>query len=107
MTNGERIRAMSDGALAELLSDMAYGGATPWSGPFAQLFCKKCRAIECTLADGQKLAMHECDFEGHECPYGGEIVWWLRQPVEETTPALKTLQTEGPMKQKNKEEKHE
>ena len=107
MTNIERIRAMSAEELANLLADMAYSGKGPWEEPFERLFCEACPAPEYTLDDGRKLALHECDFEGCECPHGRDIVWWLGQPVEETTPALKTLQTEGPMKQKNKEEKHE
>lgn len=30
--------------------------------------------------DGRKLNLHECDFEGCECPHGRDIVWWLGQP---------------------------
>ena len=85
MTNAERIRAMADEELADLLAEIAYSGTGLWEWPFERLFCETCPAHEYTLDDGRKLALHECDFEGCECPHGRDIVWWLGQPVREAS----------------------
>lgn len=68
MTNAERIRSMNDEELADLLAEITYSGKGPWEEPFEQLFCETCPAPEYTLDDGRKLNLHECNFEGCECP---------------------------------------
>lgn len=83
MTNADRIRAMSDEEMAQLLYSIAYARETPWSKPFYEKFCKDCPAPEYTLDDGRKLCLHECDFKNGKCPHGTDIVWWLKQPAEE------------------------
>lgn len=83
MTNVERIRAMSDGELADLLDEIAYNKARPWEGPFEGAFCETCPTTECTRPDGKKLNLHECDLNGGECHYDGAVAWWLGQTVEE------------------------
>lgn len=80
MTNAERIRSMNDEEIADLLAEISYSGTGPWEWPFERLFCETCPAPEYTLDDGRKLNLHECDFEGCECPHGRGIVWWLGQP---------------------------
>ena len=49
MTNAERIRAMTDEELADLLAEIAYSGKSPWEEPFEQLFCETCPAPELSL----------------------------------------------------------
>ncbi len=71
MTNAERIRSMNDEELADLLAEISYSGTGPWKWPFELLFCENCPAPEYTLDDGRKLNLHECDFEGCECPTAG------------------------------------
>lgn len=83
MTNADRIRAMSDGELAEWICDMAYGRKTPWSDPFEKKFCDNCPTVHCTYENGKEDDFHECDFVDGECPHGSDIVWWLKQPAEE------------------------
>lgn len=83
MTNGDRIRAMSDEELAEMLYQLHYGKDEPWSSPFARKFCDSCPKPEYTLEDGRKMNLSECDFADGECPHGSDVVWWLRQPAEE------------------------
>ena len=85
MTNAERIRAMNDEELADLLAEITYSGKGPWEEPFERLFCETCPASEYTLDDGRKLALHECDSGGYECPHGRDIMWWLGQPVREAS----------------------
>lgn len=82
LSNGERIRRMTDEELAEFLCQLAYAGKDPWSEPFARLFCDQCPEPEYTLGDGRKLRLHECDFSDGKCPHGNDIVWWLNQPAE-------------------------
>lgn len=83
MTNAEHIRSMSNDELADLLAEITYSGKGPWEEPFERLFCETCPAPEYTLDDGRKLALHECDSVGYECPHGGDIVWWLGRPEDE------------------------
>ena len=82
-TQADRIRAMSDEEMAQLLYSIAYARETPWSKPFWEKFCKDCPCPEYTLNDGMKLHLHECDFKDGKCPHGTDIVWWLQQPAEE------------------------
>lgn len=84
MTNADRLDAMSIEDKAQFLYSIAYARETPWSKPFAEKFCDQCQAPEYTLEDGRKLCLHECDFADGKCPHGGEIVWWLQQPADET-----------------------
>ena len=83
LSNADRIRAMSDDALADFISRIAYGRETPWSKPFLETFCHSCPAPEYALDDGRKMKLHECDFTDGECPHGGDILWWIEQPAEE------------------------
>ena len=84
LTNGDRIRAMSDEDLAQFMYELAYQRKTPWSEPFARLFCNHCPEPEYTLNDGRKLRLHECDFADGKCPHGNDMVWWLGQPVTDS-----------------------
>lgn len=83
-TNGDRIRAMSDEELAKFLNDLANRGEGPWSGPYARQFCDNCPAVKVKIADSdEEIEAMPCEFEGHICPHGDEVVWWLKEPVEE------------------------
>ena len=85
-TNADSIRAMSDEELAELLSQTAYAGATPWCEPFARKFCDRCPTVEGTIKEtGQTMDFNECDFADGKCPHGSDVVWWLQQPAEEVS----------------------
>lgn len=83
-TNGDRIRAMSDEELAKFLKSLAFGRETPWADPFARKLCDNCPTIICVAKEtGEEMELHECDFEDGECPHGDDILWWLKEPVEE------------------------
>ena len=83
VTNADRIRAMGDEELAELLSQTAYAGETPWCEPFARKFCDNCPTVEGTIKEtGETMEFNECDFADSKCPHGSDIVWWLGQPAE-------------------------
>ena len=83
MTNADRIRAMTDEELAELLSQTAYAGETPWCEPFNRKFCDNCPTVEGTIKEtGKTMDFNECDFADGKCPHGSDIVWWLGQPAE-------------------------
>lgn len=73
---------MNDEELACFLSYISYARDTPWSERFAVQCCKRCPQSEYILEHGQKLNLHECDFDDGKCPNGSEIVWWLQQPAE-------------------------
>lgn len=84
VTNADRIRAMSDEELAELLSQTAYAGETPWCEPFDRKFCDNCPTVGVTIVEtGKTMDFNECDFADGKCPHGSDIVWWLGQPAEE------------------------
>ena len=82
-TNADRIRAMTDEELAEMISGIHYDWENPWRTQFARKFCDNCPAPEYTLEDGRKMKLHECDFSDGKCPHGDSVVWWLQQPAEE------------------------
>jgi hypothetical protein len=83
-TNGDRIREMSDEELSDFLCGIAYAGSEKWSAPFMREFCDKCPTVECVVTEtGQKMNFYECDFKDGKCPHGSDILWWLKQPVEE------------------------
>ena len=84
-TNAQKIRGMSDEELAEFLSSITYGRETPWNEPFARRLCDSCPTVHGTYESGIEDDFHECDFLDGECPHGGAIVWWLKQPAEEDT----------------------
>ena len=84
-TNAQKIRSMSDDELSEFLSSITYGRETPWSEPFARRLCDSCPTVHGTYESGIEDDFHECDFLDGECPHGGAIVWWLKQPSEEET----------------------
>ena len=83
-TNADRINTMTIEEKADFLSSIAYEGETPWSEPFAEKFCKICPTTTC-IVEGyhHPLELHECDFSDGKCPHGGDIVWWLQQPMED------------------------
>lgn len=83
-TNADVINSMTVEEKAELLSQLAYAGKTPWAGPFARKFCDSCPTVTCTV-EGYHAPMefNECDFVDGKCPHGTDIVWWLNQPAEE------------------------
>ena len=83
-TNADRIRAMSDEELADLIEKFAYSGETPWCDAFDKEFCDNCPTMEIKVEGySDLLRLHECDFEDGKCPHGGDIKWWLQQPAEE------------------------
>ena len=83
LTNGDRIRAMSDEELSDFLIQVAYAGADPWGIPFERKFCDNCPTVECTIQEtGQTMDFHECDFADGKCPHGTDVIWWLKQPAE-------------------------
>ena len=84
ITNGDRIRSMSDEALADFLAGIAYARNTPWSEPFSNTFCKTCPTVEVTLEGyHEPMNLTECDFSDGVCPHGRDMVWWLQQPAED------------------------
>lgn len=83
-TNGDRIREMSNEELAKFLECLAFSRETPWTDPFARKVCDNCPTVRCVAKEtGEEMELHECDFEGGECPHGDDVLWWLKQPVEE------------------------
>lgn len=84
-SNGDRIRAMSDEELAAWICGVAYGRETLWSEPFEKKFCDNCPTVHGTFESGKEGDFHECDFVDGECPHGSDILWWLKQPVEEVS----------------------
>ena len=86
MTNGGRIRAMSDEELAAFLISLTFGRETPWADPFAGEFCDNCPTVRCVVEEfGQEMEFNECELSYGKCPHGDDVLWWLRQPVEEET----------------------
>ena len=83
MTNADHINSMTIEEKAGFLSSIAYGRETPWSEPFARRLCDSCPTVHGKYESGIEDDFHECDFVDGKCPNGGDIVWWLQQPVEE------------------------
>lgn len=70
VTNADRIRSMSDEALAEFLEHIAYDSEPVWLEPFDKAFCQTCSSPEpCVVV--------------RECPNGISSLWWLKQPAKE------------------------
>lgn len=85
ITNGDRIRAMSDEELERLLTEIVYGREEPWSLPFEKACCDTCPTVKGTVVEtGQKMEFTECDFTDGKCPHGDAVKWWLNQPVNQT-----------------------
>ena len=83
-TNADRIRAMSDEELAKFLECLAFSRETPWADPFAGEFCDNCPTVRCVVEEfGQEMEFNECELSYGKCPHGDDVLWWLRQPVEE------------------------
>lgn len=81
-TNADRIRAMSDEELADLIEKFAYSGETPWCDAFTKEFCDNCPETVVKVEGFSNLQyLHECDFSDGECPHGSDIMWWLQQPA--------------------------
>ena len=81
-TRADRIRAMSDEALADLIEKFAYSGETPWCDAFAKEFCDNCpETVVKVNGYSNLLRLHECDFVDGKCPHGVNIMWWLQQPA--------------------------
>lgn len=70
MTNGERIRNMSDSELAVFLEEL---DAATWDGAFYEEVCGLCA----------RNAAGSVPCSGEDCPYGNSCEWWLSQPVKE------------------------
>ncbi len=70
MTNGERIRSMTDAELAVFLEEL---DTATWDGAFYNVVCENCvrNTAESVLCSGE------------DCPYGNSCEWWLSQPVRE------------------------
>ena len=84
LTNGERIRAMTDDQLADFIESLAFARSTPWSDAFEAAFCRSCPSVRVTLEDHYfPMDVHECDFSDGTCPHGNDILWWLSQTHEE------------------------
>ena len=84
MTNGDRIRAMSDEELAKFLDGLAFSRETPWSDLFARKFCDNCPTVRCVVEGyRQEMEFNECDFADGKCPHGDDVLWWLKEPVKE------------------------
>lgn len=66
MTNGDRIRAMSNEELRNFLDKFR---VETYAEPFGKKFCKCCPTTECEFVDGV-------------CPHGDSLMWWLKRPVE-------------------------
>lgn len=69
--------------LANFLSAAVYGGERPWESAFFKKFCAVCSGEEYTFSDGQKMRLYECDFVDGKCPHGSDVLWWVRQQIEE------------------------
>lgn len=83
-TNGDRIRAMSNEELASFLQSLAFERETPWADPFARKFCDNCPTVRCVVEGyRQEVELNECDFADGKCPHGDDVLWWLKEPVEE------------------------
>lgn len=83
-TNLEHLRSMDKASAVEFLCELAYGGHTPWSEPFAKLFCRTCPTIMAQIeGKDELLQLHECDFSDGKCPHGSDVEWWLDQPWKE------------------------
>lgn len=83
VSNADRIRSMSDEELKSFLVRIGYGRETPWCDPFAEKFCRNCPTVHCEYESGAQDDLHECDFTDGDCPHGSDIVWWLKQPMED------------------------
>lgn len=82
-TNADRIRSMSDEALADFLCELAYTGKEPWSEPFSIALCHKCPTVKGRYCDtGQSGEWHECEFDDGKCPHGSDVMWWLRKEAQ-------------------------
>ena len=68
-TNADRLRAMDDAQLADLLHAQTVGADAVWNEEFSRVFCGSCEAC------GENLDM--------ECPYGRPVDWWLKQEVRD------------------------
>jgi hypothetical protein len=75
---------MSDVELAKFLKSIAFGRETPWADPFARTYCDKCLPIKAMVEEtGKEIEFHECECWDVGCPNGDDVLWWLKQPVEE------------------------
>lgn len=84
MTNADRIRAMKDEELAKFLVALAFSRETPWADPFARKFCDNCPTVGCVVEEfGQEMEFNECEFSDGKCPHGDDVLWWLKEPLED------------------------
>ena len=80
MTNGDRIRAMSNEELRDFLDKFR---VETYSEPFGEKFCKSCPTQEVYCAPyGDTLKLTECSFADGVCPHGDSLAWWLEQEID-------------------------
>lgn len=83
MTNGNYIRSMNDKELANFIL-LVTCNDTPWGKAFYEYACKNCPTITGTPeGSNEPNEFHEYDFVDGECPYGDDVTWWLKQPVND------------------------
>lgn len=80
MTNGDRIRSMSDEELAGFLDGISAFDFIEKA--FSKEFCNNCPPLTAEIPKrGVKTTRFKiCDIE--HCPHGSPAHWWLKQPVE-------------------------
>lgn len=79
MTNGDRIRSMTDEELRNFLDKFR---VETYTVPFGEKFCKNCPTTEGAVEGNLiPLRLHECDFADGVCPHGDSLMWWLEQKV--------------------------
>lgn len=71
MTNGDRIRSMTDEELRDFLDKFR---VETYTEPFGKKFCKCCPTVGTT-------EYKECEFVDGVCPHGDSLMWWLEQKV--------------------------
>lgn len=70
MTNAEKIRQMTDKELAKFLREIEQSPDGPWQDAFVNHVCSSCEVWHLEEI---------CD----RCPEGDELLWWLKQEVNE------------------------
>ena len=81
--NGDFVRSMTDGQLAEFLTKIADDAWGPWEEPFHTAFCQECRPVEHIDEEGFEDSVWPCWRGGPGCPHAGSpALWWLGQPTE-------------------------
>jgi len=81
MSNFERIKEMTLDEMEEFLQDAEY--RSPWAEEFAEACYKTCKP-DVVMVEGYEkpLSLYQCDYDGHHCPHGDSIRWWLEQEAK-------------------------